>query len=247
MYAVIESGGKQYRVELGSEIQVDRLEVQPGDSITLDRVLLVADDEQAAIGRPFVDGAIVNADVLEQARGDKVVVFKYRPKARRRVKKGFRASLTTLRISDIAYGGVSAAKDAAKDERKRRQAEQEAEQAAAERAAADQALAAKLATQESPPEEKAAPKRTRPVRSTAAAGDASAEAEAPADAEAPAEAEAPEAERTADAPGVAEAEGSADAAAPTGSGAPSESDGAGTTLETPDSGETATTTNDKDG
>src|SRR5687767_5660073 len=155
MYAVIESGGKQYRVELGSEIQVDRLEVQPGDSITLDRVLLVADDEQAAIGRPFVDGAVVNADVLDQARGDKVVVFKYRPKARRRVKKGFRASLTTLRISDIAYGGASAAKDAAKDELKRRQAEQEAEQAAAERAAADQALAAKLATQDSPPAEKA--------------------------------------------------------------------------------------------
>ena len=99
MYAVIESGGKQYRVELGTEIQVDRLDVEPGDTITLDRVLLVADDEQAAIGRPFVDGAVVNADVVGQVRGDKVVVFKYRPKARRRVKKGFRASLTTLRIS----------------------------------------------------------------------------------------------------------------------------------------------------
>src|SRR5262245_60402027 len=55
MYAVIESGGKQYRVELGSEIQVDRLEVQPGETITLERVLLVADDEQATVGRPFVE------------------------------------------------------------------------------------------------------------------------------------------------------------------------------------------------
>ena len=60
MYAVIESGGKQHRVELGSEIQVDRLDVQPGDSITLDRVLLVADGDDAAIGRPVVDGATVS-------------------------------------------------------------------------------------------------------------------------------------------------------------------------------------------
>ena len=145
MYAVIESGGKQYRVELGSEIQVDRLEAQPGDSITLDRVLLIADDEAATVGRPLVDGAVVNADVVDQARGDKVVVFKYRPKARRRVKKGFRASLTTLRISDIAFGGTSAARDAAEGERRRERAEREAEKAVAAQAAADQALASRLA------------------------------------------------------------------------------------------------------
>jgi large subunit ribosomal protein L21 len=166
MYAVIESGGKQYRVELGSEIQVDRLDVAPGDAITLDRVLLVADEDAATVGRPFVDGAVVNADVVDQARGDKVVVFKYRPKARRRVKKGFRASLTTLRISDIAFAGTSAAKDAAKDERRREQAEREAEQAAAERAAADQALASRLAQAETS-QEAAPPKRTRAARSSA--------------------------------------------------------------------------------
>ena len=114
MYAVIESGGKQHRVELGSEIQVDRLDVQPGDSITLDRVLLVADGDEAAIGQPVVDGAKVSAQVLGQDRGDKIVVFKYKPKARTRVKKGFRAELTTLRITDIAFGGKSAAKDAEK-------------------------------------------------------------------------------------------------------------------------------------
>ena len=73
MYAVIESGGKQHRVELGSEIQVDRLDVQPGDSITLDRVLLVADGEDAAIGQPVVDGAKVLAEVLGQDRGEKIV------------------------------------------------------------------------------------------------------------------------------------------------------------------------------
>jgi len=127
MYAVIESGGKQHRVELGSEIQVDRLDVQTGDSITLDRVLLVADSEEAAIGQPIVDGAIVSAQVLGQDRGRKIIVFKYKPKARTRVKKGFRAELTTLRITDIAFGGKSAAKDAEKaakaEARKAREAE----------------------------------------------------------------------------------------------------------------------------
>ena len=75
MYAVIETGGKQHRVELGSEIQVDRLDVQPGDSITLDRVLLVADGDDAAIGQPVVDGASVSAEVVAQERGLKIIVF----------------------------------------------------------------------------------------------------------------------------------------------------------------------------
>ncbi len=165
MYAVIESGGKQHRVELGSEIQVDRLDVQPGDSITLERVLLVADGDDAAIGQPVVDGAVVSAQVVAQARGRKIVVFKYKPKARTRVKNGFRAELTTLRITDIAFGDKSAAKDAEetqKAEAKRAREAEEVEKAAAakaaeEQAAADKALAAKLAAAEAKP--KAAPKK----------------------------------------------------------------------------------------
>ena len=145
MYAVIESGNKQYRVELGTEIQVDRLDAQPGDSITLERVLLVADGDAAAIGRPVVDGAIVSAEVLGQDRGEKIIVFKYKPKARTRVKKGFRAELTTLRISDIAFDGKSAAQDAQVSETKKSKAAKEAEKAAAAKAAADKELAAKLA------------------------------------------------------------------------------------------------------
>ena len=129
MYAVIESGGKQHRVELGSEIQVDRLDVQPGDSITLDRVLLVADGDEAAIGQPVVDGATVSAQVLGQDRGHKIVVFKYKPKARTRVKKGFRAELTTLRITDIAFAGKSAAKDAEKQQKAEAKKAKEAEKA----------------------------------------------------------------------------------------------------------------------
>ena len=71
MYAVIETGGKQYRVELGSEIAVDRLDVEPGQTIDLERVLLVADGDEAAVGRPLVEGAKVSANVVRQDRGVK--------------------------------------------------------------------------------------------------------------------------------------------------------------------------------
>ena len=204
MYAVIESGGKQHRVELGSEIQVDRLDVQPGDSVTLDRVLLIADGDEAAIGQPVVDGATVSAEVVAQGRGQKIVVFKYKPKARTRVKKGFRAELTTLRITDIAFGGKSAAKDAEKQQKaeakKAKDAEKAAKEAAAkqaqEKAAADAELAAKLAAAEEAPakEAEAKPKATKSTAKKAAEEPAP-EAEAAAEDVEPA----PEAEAESDA------------------------------------------------
>ena len=147
MYAVIESGGKQFRVELGTEIEVDRLDLEAGQSIDFERVLLVADEDGAAVGQPTVAGARVSADVVRQARGDKVVVFKYRPKARKRTKQGHRADLTVLRVSDIELDGKSARKiDAAAQAETDRLAAKEAEEAA-RKAAADQALAAKLASE----------------------------------------------------------------------------------------------------
>ena len=109
MYAVIESGGKQYRVEVGTELEVELLDAEPGQSVTLDRVLLVADGDEAAIGRPVVADAAVEAEVVRRDRADKVIVFKYRPKARRRVKKGHRQDLTVLRITDVRFNGKSAA------------------------------------------------------------------------------------------------------------------------------------------
>lgn len=151
MYAVIETGGKQYRVEVGTELEVELLEVAPGDAITLDRVLLVADGDTAAIGRPLVENASVAAEVLRQTRGDKVISFKYRPKARRRVKKGHRQELTVLRISDIVLGDRSAAADAATAVEAKRTERQRLEEAAHRQAQADAALAAKLA----PPKPKA--------------------------------------------------------------------------------------------
>jgi large subunit ribosomal protein L21 len=186
MYAVIESGGKQHRVELGSEIQVDRLDVNAGDSITLDRVLLVADGDDAAIGQPVVDGATVSAEVLGQDRGEKIIVFKYKPKARSRVKNGFRAELTTLRITDIAFGGKSAAKDAEKaqkaEAKKAKEAEKSAKAAADVQAAADKALAAKLAAEPEAPQKKSTAKK--------AAAEPEPEPEVPADAAPEPEAEA---------------------------------------------------------
>ena len=145
MYAVIETGGKQYRVEVGTELEVELLDVEPGKTITIDRVLLVADGDESSIGRPLVADAAVSAEVLDQTRGPKLISFKYRPKARSRVKKGHRQELTVLRIADITFGGKSAAKAAQKAERRRQDRARALAEAAATQAAKDAELAAKLA------------------------------------------------------------------------------------------------------
>ena len=145
MYAVIETGGKQYRVEVGTELEVELLDVEPGQAITLDRVLLVADGDESSIGRPLVADAAVSAEVLRQTRGEKLISFKYRPKARSRVKKGHRQELTVLRITDVRLGKKSAADDARKAAADAKSERERLEEAAAKQAAADAALAAKLA------------------------------------------------------------------------------------------------------
>ena len=142
MYAVIETGGKQYRVEVGTELEVELLDVEPGQAITLDRVLLVADGAEAAVGRPVVANAAVDAEVVGRQRGDKVIAFKYRPKARRRVKKGHRQDLTRLRIADIRFNGKSAAEARRRADEDAKSERQRIEEAAARQAAADAALAA---------------------------------------------------------------------------------------------------------
>ena len=150
MYAVIETGGKQYRVEVGTELEVELLEAAPGDSITLDRVLLVADGDESTIGRPVVAGAAVEAEVVRRERGDKVISFKYRPKARRRVKKGHRQELMILRITDVKLDGKSAAAKVRKAEADAKSERMKLEEAAAKQAAEDAALAAKLAKAAAP-------------------------------------------------------------------------------------------------
>jgi len=161
MYAVIETGGKQYRVEVGTELEVELLDVEPGKTITIDRVLLVADGDDSTIGRPLVADASVSAEVVNQTRGPKLIAFKYRPKARSRVKKGHRQELTVLRIADITLGGKSAAKDAQKADDQAKTERLRVEEAASARAAKDAELAAKLALgAEAKPVKAAKPKAT---------------------------------------------------------------------------------------
>src|SRR6476661_1322021 len=145
MYAVIETGGKQYRVEVGTELEVELLDGEPGDSITIDRVLLVVDGDDSSIGHPVVADAGVEAEVVRRDRTDKVISFKYRPKARRRVKKGHRQDVTVLRITDVKLGKRSAADDRRKAEAAAKSERERLQEAAAKQAAEDAALAEKLA------------------------------------------------------------------------------------------------------
>jgi large subunit ribosomal protein L21 len=108
-YAIVETGGKQYRVEPGKSIVVEKLNGEEGSTIELDRVLLVSDDSTTTIGTPLVDGAKVLAEVATQAKGDKIIVFKYKPKVRYSVKNGHRQRLTKLVIKEIVTGGKAAA------------------------------------------------------------------------------------------------------------------------------------------
>lgn len=145
MYAVIETGGKQYRVEVGTELEIELLEAAPGETVAFERILLIADGEAASIGRPVVENASVSAEILRRDRGEKLISFKYRPKARSRVKKGHRQELTVVRISDIVLDGKSAAKDLAAVEKERATERQKLQEAAKRQAEQDAALAAKLA------------------------------------------------------------------------------------------------------
>ena len=101
VYAVVQTGGKQYRVAVGDRIQVERLDAEPGSDVTLDRVLMVSGDAGVQIGQPVVEGARVIASVDAQVRSKKILVFKMRPKKRYRRTRGHRQYLTSLTIKDI--------------------------------------------------------------------------------------------------------------------------------------------------
>jgi large subunit ribosomal protein L21 len=112
IYAVIETGGKQYKVSPGQTIDVERLEVAEGKTVDLDRVLLIGDGKKFTVGTPTVDGAKVVATSQGEGRGDKVIVFKYKPKVRYRKKTGHRQLYTRLVIDEIVGPGVAKAKPA---------------------------------------------------------------------------------------------------------------------------------------
>jgi large subunit ribosomal protein L21 len=101
MFAIIETGGKQYKVTPGTALSVETLPVEPGAAIEFDRVLLVGDEGSSVVGTPRVDGAKVVGHVIEQGRGKKLTVFKYKSKSNYRRKTGHRQNLTRVRITDI--------------------------------------------------------------------------------------------------------------------------------------------------
>ncbi len=105
MYAVLTTGGKQYRVEAGSTLVVEKLAGEPGSSITFDRVLLIGDGESVTVGTPTVSGASVRATVLGEELGEKIVVFKFKQKVKYRRRTGHRQHLTRVRIDSISADG----------------------------------------------------------------------------------------------------------------------------------------------
>lgn len=104
MYAVVKTGGKQYRVSEGQTFEVEKLAGNPGETINLDEVLLVADDNGVTLGRPRVEGARVEARVLGQDRHRKVLVFKLKRRKRYRRKVGHRQPFTALQVTAIHAG-----------------------------------------------------------------------------------------------------------------------------------------------
>lgn len=103
MYAVISSGGKQYRVSQGDELRLEKLPGSPGDTITFPQVLFGSDGENASVGRPYLENSLVTARILHQGKDRKVMVFKYRRRKGYRNKRGHRQPFTLVRIEQIQF------------------------------------------------------------------------------------------------------------------------------------------------
>ncbi len=112
MFAVVKTGGKQYRVQEGDVVRVEKLDGEVGKNVTLDEVLMVGDEKAVTVGEPVVKGAKVTAEVLDQRKDKKIVVFKKKRRHNYRRKKGHRQEITVLRVTKIA--GAAAKKAPAK-------------------------------------------------------------------------------------------------------------------------------------
>ncbi len=107
MFAIIETGGKQYKVEKGSTLDIERIEAEEGATVTFDQVLLIS-DKDTVVGTPTVPGAAVTAKVVAHKRGDKIVVFKMKAKKRYQKTQGHRQELTTIEVTEIKASGAKA-------------------------------------------------------------------------------------------------------------------------------------------
>lgn len=102
MYAIIQTGGKQYRVSEGQTLEIEKLDAAPGETVVIDQVLAVKKDDGLVVGTPVVPGARVELQVLQQKKGRKIVVFKYKPKKNYRRKQGHRQLLSRVKVEKIS-------------------------------------------------------------------------------------------------------------------------------------------------
>ncbi len=156
MYAIVRTGGKQYRVEEGRAITVERLPAEEGSKVELGEVLLIADDGEVTIGTPLIEGARVLAQLETNGRAKKIIVFKYRAKVRTRKKTGHRQAFSRLSVIEILRPGQQS-KDEAKPKRRRKAAPAKAKAEAPAEAKAAEAVAP--AEETAAAEAPAAPKR----------------------------------------------------------------------------------------
>ena len=146
MYAVVKTGGKQYRVAKDDKILVEHIDAEAGQTITLDKVMMLGDGDNVTIGTPVVENATVEAEVVRQTRGPKIVIFRRKRRKNHRRLQGHRQDLTLLRIKDISeQGGKAAPKAAAKKAAKAAPKAETAEKPAAKKAAAKKPAAKKAA------------------------------------------------------------------------------------------------------
>ena len=121
IYAIISTGGKQYKVTPGETIDVERLDVAEGSNIDLDRVLLIADGDKVTVGSPTIDGAKVVAIAKGEGKGKKIIVFKYKPKVRYRKKTGHRQFYTRLAIDSVVVPGAEQGEPVKKVRRRKKE------------------------------------------------------------------------------------------------------------------------------
>lgn len=167
MYAVIETGGKQYRVQEGDVITVEKLKVSAGDDIAFDRVLVLNDGENVQVGAPVLESAKVFGTVVENGKGEKVIIFKYKAKKDYRKKQGHRQPYTMVKIESLSADGKPAPKkvvekpaaEAVAENKPAEDKKPAAKKASAEKATAEKKPAAKKAAEKAPAEKKPAAKK----------------------------------------------------------------------------------------
>ena len=172
MYAVVNTGGKQYKVRQGEVLRVEKLSGEVGSPVTFDRVLMFSDGENVSIGQPVLDGVSVEGHIVEQGKAKKIIVFKYKRRKRFRRKKGHRQEFTAVQIDSINAKGTKAAKGA----EPKTEAEAEVKEPKAKKAVPKKETTEKAETKKAAPEKaaaektgakKAAPKKAAPKKEAA--------------------------------------------------------------------------------